>query len=354
MPMTLRVAAWNDTGTEGGLTFAVEAERLGVHSLWSPEAWGFDAVTPLAYSAARTSSIRLGTAIAQVGARTPALLAMTSLSMQALTRGRFILGLGTSGPQVIEGWHGVPFTTPLRRTRETIEIVRMAARGEKVTYHGRIYDLPLPGGEGRAIRTSAPPADVPIYIASLGPANLRLTGELADGWLGTAFVPESAAAFLEPMREGAAAVGRTMADLDLAVAATVEFTDDVDEAAQRHAAGYAFTFGAMGSEEHNFYNDAFSRQGFGDDVRAVQQLWLAGKRDEARRRVPVEIALKTNLLGPPAMVLERLRAYRDAGVTTIRTGLPGATMADRLDALAQLIDLVGEVNAEPASVTPGA
>jgi alkanesulfonate monooxygenase SsuD/methylene tetrahydromethanopterin reductase-like flavin-dependent oxidoreductase (luciferase family) len=313
----LKVATWNDPR----YGFAADAERLGVDSLWSPEAWGFDAVTPLAYVAAQTSTVKLGTAIAQLGARTPAMLAMTAMSMQVLSHGRFILGIGTSGPQVMEGWHGVSFDRPIQRTRETIEVIRTISAGEKI---GRI-------------RSSLPPVHVPVYVAALGPANLRLTGELADGWIGNSFVPEHAEVFFAPMREA----GR-FADLDLTVAVGVEITDD-DTVFARHARGYAFTFGAMGSREKNFYVDAFARQGYEDDVRAVQQLWLDGKREEAAARVPVEIGEKTNLLGTPDMIKARLRLYRDCGVTTLRCGLP----AERdLDTLAQLLDLVREVNAE--------
>ena len=313
----LRVATWNDPR----YGFATDAERLGVDSLWSPEAWGLDAITPLAYVAAKTETIRLGTAIAQLGARTPAMLAMTAMSMQLLSHGRFILGIGTSGPQVMEGWHGVTFDKPIQRTRETIETIRAITSGEKI---GRI-------------RSSAPPVHVPIYVAALGPANLRLTGELADGWIGNSFMPEHAEVFFGPMREA----GR-FDQLELTVAVGVEITDD-ESVAKRHARGYAFTFGAMGSRDQNFYVDAFARQGYEDDVRAVQSLWLDGKRDEAAERVPEEIGIRTNLLGTPDMIKERLRLYRDCGVTTLRCGLP----ADRdLDTLAQLLDLVDEVNQE--------
>ena len=303
--------------------FAKDAERLGVDSLWAPEAWAFDAFTPLAYVAAQTETIRLGTAIAQLGARTPAMLAMTALSMQVLSHDRFVLGLGTSGPQVMEGWHGVAFDKPIRRTRETIETIRAITNGEKV---GRI-------------RSPLAPRHVPIYVASLGPANLRLTGELADGWIGNSFVPEHAEVFFDPMKEA----GR-FDELDITVAVGVEITDDED-VISRHARGYAFTFGAMGSKEHNFYVDAFARQGYEDDVKAVQQLWLDGKRDEAAARVPLEIGEKTNLLGTPEMIKARLRLYRDCGVTTLRAGLPRER---DLDTLAQLLDLVREVNGEPS------
>ena len=173
----------------------------------------------------------------QLGARTPAMLAMSALSLQALSGGRFVLGIGTSGPQVMEGWHGVRFDKPVRRTRETIEIIRAITAGERLEYHGEIYELPLPGGEGRAIRSLMPPTHLPIYVASLGPANLRLTGELADGWIGNSFFPETADVFLDPIREGAARAGRDIADLDLTVAVGVEFTDDVEAAGRRHADG---------------------------------------------------------------------------------------------------------------------
>ena len=326
--------------------FVQEAERLGVHSVWTAEAWGFDAITPLAYVAAVTNEIKLGTGIVQVGSRTPANVAMTALTMQTLSGGRFILGLGTSGPQVMEGFHGVPFTNVLRRTRELIDIVRKITRGERSEYAGKVYTLPLPNGTGKAIRASAQPAEVPIYIASLGPANLRLTGEVADGWVGTSFVPETADVFLAPMREGAEAAGRSLGDIDLQVPAGVEFTDDVEEAAKRHARGYAFTFGAMGSKDQNFYKNAFSRQGYAEIAEEIQALWLDGKRDEAADRVPMELGLKTNLLGTTEMVADRLRVYRDAGITTIRAGLRGRTLDERLITLAKLMDVVADVNAE--------
>jgi F420-dependent oxidoreductase-like protein len=346
----VRVAIGGVILTAEDVDFVVEADKLGAHSVWVPEAWGQDALTPLAYLAARTSSIRLGSGIVQIGARTPANLAMTASSLQTLSGGRFLLGLGTSGPQVMEGWHGVRFPSPLAATRETIEIVRKVVAGEKLEYHGRVYDLPLPGGPGRPIRSLLPvETPVPIYIAALGPKNLALTGELADGWIGNAFLPEHADAFLPFLEAGIARTGgaRRLADLDLLIPVAVEFTDDVDEAATRHARGYAFTIGAMGSKDSNFYNAAFARQGFADDVAAVQDLWLAGRREEAAERVPRDIGLKTNLLGTPAMVKERLRLYRRAGITTLQAKLDGE-LASKVDTLAQLIDLVNEVNEEEA------
>ena len=328
---------------KSAVSFALEAERLGAESIWSGESWGFDAITPLAYLSARTTRIGLGTGIVQLGSRSPANLAMTAMSMQSLSDGRFRLGLGTSGPQVIEGWHGVPFSRPIQRTREIIEIVRMVTSGERVTYDGEVYQLPLPGGEGRSIRSSAEPVHVPIYVAALGPRNLELTGELADGWVGGSFIPETAEVFLKHLRTGAERAGRSLSDLDLQIPLSVEFTDDVEGAGKRHARGYGFTFGAMGSLRNNFYKNAFARQGFAEDVNEVQRLWMAREREKARDRVPVELAMKANLIGTPDMVAERLRVYRDAGITTLRLGLAGADTGEMLETLGQVMDLVRRV-----------
>jgi F420-dependent oxidoreductase-like protein len=347
--VTLRVGIAAMPYTSAGVELVREAELLGVDSVWVPEFWAGDAFTPLAYLAARTSTIRLATGIAQLGARTPAMLAMSALSLQALSDGRFVLGIGTSGPQVMEGWHGARFDRPVQRTRETIEIIRTVTAGERLVHDGEIYQLPLPDGEGRPIRSLMAPAHIPVFVASLGPANLRLTGELADGWIGNSFFPESASVFFDQISAGATAAGRDLADLDLTVSVGVEFTDDVDEAARRHADGYAFTFGAMGSPTTNFYSNAFERQGFGDDVRAVQELWLAGDREAARRRVPIAIGMGTNLLGTPEIIRDRLRLYRDAGVTTLRAQLQGNPTTDldrQTDDLGHLLELVADVNRE--------
>lgn len=328
---------------EDGVTFVVEAERLGADSVWVAEAWGHDAFTPLAYLAGRTERIRLATGIAQLGARTPALLAMSAMSMQALSGGRFLLGLGTSGPQVMEGWHGVRFTSPLAMTRETIEILRAVTAGERLVHEGTVYQLPLPDSAGRAIRSMAPPTPVPVYLAALGPRNLALTGELADGWLANAFVPETASSFLDPLAEGAARAGRTVEALDVVVPVGVEFTDDEQEAARRHARGYAFTIGAMGNRSQNFYNAAFERQGYGEDVTAVRELWLSGDREGAAGRVPLDLGRRTNLLGPPDVVRERLALYLAAGVTTLQAKLAGS-LDERLTTLGTLLDLCAEAD----------
>ncbi|WP_252435332.1 LLM class flavin-dependent oxidoreductase [Pseudonocardia humida] len=354
--MTLRVGVNAQPEQPGMVDYVREAERLGADSAWAAEYWAGDALTPLAFLAASTSTIRLASGIVQLGARTPAMLAMSALSLQALSGGRFVLGIGASGPQVMEGWHGVRFDRPVRRTRETIEILRRVSAGERLEYRGELYELPLPGGAGRALRARMPPTPLPVHVAALGPANLRLTGELADGWIGNSFLPETAATFLDPIRAGAAAAGRDPGEVELTVAVGLELTDDVEEAGRRHAEGYAFTFGAMGSAGANFYVEAFARQGFDEDVREVQRLWLAGDRDAARARVPTAIGLGTNLVGTDDMVRKRLRRYRDAGVTTLRAGPAGADVPARLAQLARLLELVGEVNAEApaAAVAPAA
>jgi len=206
-----------------------------------------------------------------------------------------------------------------------------------------VYQLPLPDSDGRAIRSLAPPVHVPIYLAALGPRNLELTGELADGWIGNAFLPEQAEVFLTHLRAGADRAGRTLSEVDIAVPVAVEFTEDVEAAAGRHAAGYAFTIGAMGTRGRNFYNDAFARQGFADAVAEVQRLWLAGERQRAAERVPVELGRLTNLIGTPEMIAERVRSYRDVGVDTLLAKVDGP-VDDRLRTIEQLLDILATVS----------
>jgi F420-dependent oxidoreductase-like protein len=334
-------------GWEAAASYLQEAERLGVDSAWTSEAWGFDAFTPLAYMASRTSRIKLGTSIAQAGTRTPAVIAMTALTLASLSDGRFILGLGTSGPQVIEGWHGIPFQRAVTRMRETVEIVRIAVRGERVAYEGTVYQLPLPGGEGRALRAGAPPrADIPIYLATLGPKSLEMTGELADGWIASSFMPDHGAVLIDRIRAGAERTGRRFADLDLHAGGVVAFSDDLERLIPPRKPGFAFEIGAMGSPQQNFYKDAYERQGYADLAARVQALWLAGQRDEAAALIPDAFVLESNLLGTEAMVKERIRVYRDAGITTLRVQPEGESPSQRLVTLGRLMDLVREVNAE--------
>jgi F420-dependent oxidoreductase-like protein len=310
----------------GATEFTVAAERMGLASVWVPEVWGYDALTGLAFLAAKTSSIGLGTFVVQLGSRSPALLATSALSLQELSGGRFILGVGTSGPGVMEGWHGVRFRKPVQTTRETIEIIRTVSRGERLEHAGEIYPLPLPDSSGSVLRPLVRPDHVPVYVAAMGPKNLQLTGEVADGWLGNAFIPEAADVFLGPIREGAARVGRAWAELDLVAPVAVEFTasrSEGDAAARRHADGYAFTIGAMGAGGTNFYSDAFTRLGYGDGVQRVTELWKAGRRDEARAAVPIDLGRLTNLVGTDEEIADRVHRYRQAGITTLLAKLDG-------------------------------
>jgi len=331
-------------------TYVVEAEKLGVDFVWSAESWGHDAVTPLAYLAAKTSRIRLGAGIMQAVARTPANTAMTAMTLASMSGGRFVMGLGASGPQVVEGWHGVPFRKPVQRIREVIEIVRIVSRGERLQYDGEIYHLPLPGGEGKALKSGAQPQpNIPAYLATLSPKSLELTGEVADGWIGTSFIPEQAEeVFFKHIKAGAARAGRSIGDLDLQAGGAVTFTDDVERAIPKHKPGLAFTLGAMGSREHNFYNAAFQRAGYQEEALAVQRKWLEGDRAGAAALVPDEMVLKVNLLGTRDMVRERMRAYREAGVTTLRIEPRGGTLAERLETLGQAVELARQVSAERA------
>jgi F420-dependent oxidoreductase-like protein len=331
-------------GWKESVEFVREADRLGVWACWSAEAWGQDAVSPLAYLAAVTDNIRLGTGIMQISARAPSMTAMTALTMAALSNNRFILGLGASGPQVVEGLHGVRFAHPLGRLRETIDIIRLAFAGDRIALEGEHFTLPLPGGEGKALRLSIPGNEnIPIYLATLSPRTLELTGEVADGWVGTSFIPEHADAFLPYMRAGAARAGRSLADVDLQAGGTVAFSDDVERLIAPRKSGLAFSLGAMGSEQHNFYNAAYQRAGWTETCLEVQRLWLDGKRDEAARRVPDEMVLQTNLLGTDDMVRDRLRAYQAAGITTLRVAPTGRSLGERVDTLARTIDLVNDL-----------
>jgi F420-dependent oxidoreductase-like protein len=324
--------------------FVVEAERLGLDVCWVAEAWGSDAPSALGYLAARTDRLLLGSGVVQLGTRTPVAIAQSALTLADMSGGRFLLGLGASRPQVIEGLHGVPFAAPRARMRETVEIVRQAFAGEKISYSGERFTIPLPGGEGRAMRlSSAPNPDIPIHLAAMSPAMLELTGEIADGWLGTSFVPEGADAYFAHIDAGLDAAGRTRADLDVCQGAEVAFAADED-ALRAMVAGrkkeLAFSLGGMGSATTNFYNDAYSRQGWAEAAAAVRERWQAGDRTGAAALVTDEMVLATTLIGTEEMVAARLRVWRDAGVDTVRLYPAGETLDARLTTLARAVELV--------------
>ncbi|MEV6117737.1 LLM class flavin-dependent oxidoreductase [Streptomyces sp. NPDC052109] len=329
--------------------FVVEAEKLGLDICWVAEAWGSDAPSALGYYAALTDRMLLGSGVMQLGTRTPAAVAQTAITLSNLSGGRFLLGLGASGPQVVEGLHGVPFARPLRRMRETVEIVQRLLDGGKLSYSGAEFTIPLPGGNAVPMRLSMRAEHrVPLYLAALSPAMLRLTGEVADGWLGTSFVPEGAdGAYFAHLDEGLARSGRARADLDICQGAEVAFAPD-EEALRamtaRRKKELAFSLGGMGSASTNFYNNAYSRQGWAEVAAEVRERWQAGDRDGAAALVTDDMVLGTTLVGTEAMVRERLRVWRAAGVDTVRLYPAGDTLEDRLTTLARAIELVREVD----------
>jgi len=327
---------WDDL-----VDYVQAADRLGVDSVWSAEAWGMDAVASLGYLAAKTENIKLGSGIMQISARTPATTALTALALAQLSNDRFMLGLGVSGPQVVEGLHGDEFAKPLSRLKEYVTIVRQGLRGERFQYEGKRYTLPRPGGEGKALKPSIRPRpDLPIYLATLGPNSLVYTGEAADGWLGTSFIPEHSDVMLGSIREGADSAGRSIDDIDILVSANIAVSDDVDALIAKARPGMAFTLGGMGSAKTNFYNDAISRAGFADIAAEVQQLWVDGDKASAAAAVPDELALMAYPIGTEDMVKDRIRAYRAAGVNGLRVAPVGRTAADQIAHLEMVVDLV--------------
>ncbi|MBT3643363.1 MAG: LLM class F420-dependent oxidoreductase [Pseudomonadales bacterium] len=330
---------WNEL-----VDYTVAADTMGVDYVWSAEAWGMDAVVPLAYLAAKTQHIKLGTGIMQISSRVPPMIAMTAQSLRTVSNNRFVLGLGVSGPQVVEGLHGASFAKPLSRLRECVDIIKLGLASERIAYEGKHYVLPRPGGEGKPIRLSQPPqADLPIYLATLGPKAMEMTGELANGWLGTSFMPEQADIFLEPLLRGLAKSGRTLADIDVQVGGSLEIDDDVERLIEARRPAMAFTLGGMGSAKTNFYNDAFKRAGYAEAAEAVQALWVSGDKAAAIRAVPDEMVLKTNLIGTREMIVERIKAYAAAGVTTLRISTSGQNWRERTETLAEATDLIHSI-----------
>ncbi|MCB9929317.1 MAG: LLM class flavin-dependent oxidoreductase [Alphaproteobacteria bacterium] len=346
MRISIGIGSHSARDITGAVAFVQAADRLGVDCVWSAEAWAHDACTSLAYMAALTKRIHIGTAIMQISARTPSMTAMTALSLNDLSGGRFRLGLGVSGPQVVEGLQGVSFAKPLTRLRETVDICRMAFRGEKIQYQGQVHVLPRPGGEGKAIRLEHRPAPIPIYLATLGPKALEYTGEAADGWLGTSFSPDHPDAHLAYIRKGAEKAGRSLADIDICATAAVAIGENVEEMIDARRMGVAFQMGAMGSARTNFYNEAFQRAGYQDDALAIQALWKQGRRDEAAQRVPDAMVTQFQAVGTADMVRERLRKYRDVGVNMLSLrGDDTLPSHERIALLEQIMDLANGLDA---------
>ncbi len=302
----------------------LEAERLGYDSVWTAEAYGSDAITPLAYIAALTTRIKLGTSIMQIPARTPAMCAMTMATLDAISGGRALCGLGLSGPQVVEGWHGVPYGKPAARTREYVEILRKIwAREEPVSYEGEEYQLPYHGpgatGLGKPLKSILHTRQIPVYLATMGPVNIRNTAELADGWLPIWFSPQRMHLFRPALEAGFARAGngKSYKDFDIASGCGVHITDDVKAGLARMKPGLALYIGGMGAREKNFHNEMARKYGYTDAAEKIQDLYLAGRKAEAEAAVPDELVDEMNLVGPEARIRERYRAWEDAGVTTM-------------------------------------
>jgi F420-dependent oxidoreductase-like protein len=343
MRLGLNLGYWGAGNDAENLALAVEADRLGYSVCWAAEAYGSDAVTVLAWVAAQTQRIDVGSAVLQIPARTPAMTAMTAASLDTLSGGRFRLGLGVSGPQVSEGWHGVRFDKPLERTREYVEIVRMALRRDTVAFDGRHFTLPLPDGPGKALKLIVHPVRprIPVYLAATGPKNLALTGEIADGWLAIFFSPGHGALSLDPIRAARAAAGKgtpedPMAGFDVVSSTPVSIADDVGAAADPLRGYAALYVGGMGSREQNFYNALARRMGFDEAAERVQDLYLDRKPREAAAAVPVEFIDATSLIGPIDRIRDRLVAYAEAGVTTLSITPTARTLEERLQILRDL------------------
>jgi F420-dependent oxidoreductase-like protein len=327
------------------LALVQEAERLGYDSVWTAEAYGSDAATILGWLAQATERIKLGSAIFQMPGRSPAMTAMTAATLDQLSHGRFILGLGSSGPQVAEGWHGQRFARQLQRTREYVAIVRKALTRERLVFKGETLELPLPDGPGKALKLTIGPVQerIPIYLAAVGPKNTTLAAEIADGFMPFLFSPEHVGDVRPLLEEGFARAGndKGYADFDIAPNTSVCIADDIEAARDVMRPLLALYIGGMGSREKNFYNRLAQRYGFEDAARAVQDHYLEGRRDEAMRALPDELIDLVTLCGPADRVRDRLRALDDAGVGTLVATPMAWTFEERRDQLRKLAELAG-------------
>jgi F420-dependent oxidoreductase-like protein len=320
MKLGVNVGYWGlGMGPQDQLEVVQAAEQLGYDSVWAAEAYGSDAATVLAWLAAGTSTIKLGSAIFQIPARTPAMTAMTAATIDELSGGRMVLGIGSSGPQVAEGWHGQRFARQLQRTREYVSVVRMALARERLQFQGETLELPLPDGPGKALKLMISPVQerIPIYLAAIGPKNTALAGEIADGWIPTFFSPEHVADFRALLEEGATRAGRSLEGFDIAPTVQSYISEDRAAARDLMRPGLALYIGGMGSRKQNFYNNLVQRYGFEQAAQEVQDLYLDGKREEAGAALPDELIDMVSLCGPRAVVAERVQAFRDAGVGTL-------------------------------------
>jgi len=331
------------TGLANAVALAQDAERLGYHSVWTAEAYGTDAVTPLTWLMAHTERLNFGSAILQMPARTPAMTAMTAATLDLMSGGRFLLGLGLSGPQVVEGWHGQPYGKPLGRTREYVDIIRTLLKREApLEHHGREYHIPYDGPDatvlGKPLKIIVHPrrADLPIYLAAIGPKNVELCAEIADGWLPIFFSPtrlrDTYGASLDA--GFAKAGGKTLNDFDVAPTVSVIVGDDVDALRGFVKPMAALYIGGMGARGRNFYNDLACRYGFEAAAKQIQDLYLEGNKREAIAAVPDELVDEISLIGPKERIADRLEAWKESGITTM---IVGAQQPEALQVMAELV-----------------
>ncbi|HLY49989.1 MAG TPA: LLM class F420-dependent oxidoreductase [Solirubrobacteraceae bacterium] len=342
MRLGLYLGYWGvASGPDELIATVQEAEELGYDSVWTAEAYGSDAATILAFLAARTRRIKLGSAIFQMPGRSAAMTAMTAATIDQLSGGRMLLGIGSSGPQVAEGWHGQRFAHQLQRTRDYVAVVRMALARERVEYHGETLELPLPNGPGKPLKLMIEPVQerIPIYLAAIGPRNTSLAGEIADGWLPTFFSPDHVSELRGLLEEGAARSRRSLAGFDIAPVVNAFVSDDIEHARDLMRPGLALYIGGMGSRAQNFYNRLVQRYGFEAQAREIQDLYLAGKRDEAAAAIPADLIDLVSLAGPADVVRDRLAAFREAGVGSLLVAPMAFAVAQRSAQLRQIAEL---------------
>lgn len=341
MRLGLNLGYWGMGNDADNLELAREADRLGYSVVWVAEAYGSDAATVLSWIAAQTETIDIGSAVFQIPGRTPANTAMTAATLDTLSGGRFRLGLGVSGPQVSEGWHGVRFAKPLARTREYTDIVTKALAREKVSYDGEFFTLPLPDGPGKALTLTVHPVreHIPLYLAAIGPKNLELAGEMFDGWLAIFYAPEFAAELTASIAAGRERVGKTMEGFDVVPTVPVVLGDDIEACAAPLRAYASLYIGGMGSREQNFYNRLATRMGYGDAAAEIQDRYLSRDYAGAGAAVPLDFIDRTSLIGPPSRVRDRLQAYADGGVTTLTIASYAGTLDERIATVRAMADI---------------
>ena len=344
MKLGVHIGYWGlGLTSQDQLEVVQEAERLGYDSVWTAEAYGSDAATILGWLAGQTSTIKLGSAIFQMPGRSAAMTAMTAATIDQLSDGRMLLGIGSSGPQVSEGWHGVRFAKQLQRTREYVAVLRMVLRRERLDFHGETLELPLPDGPGKALKLTIAPVQtsIPIYLAAIGPKNTALAGEVADGWIPTLFSPEHVSEFRPLLEEGAARSGRSLDGFAIAPTVNVFISDDIGKARDLMRPFLALYVGGMGSREKNFYNALVCRYGFEDAAREVQDLYLDGRKEEAAAALPDDLIDLVSLCGPRDRVRERLEVFREAGVDTLGVTPVAFTKEERVEQLRLVAELAG-------------